>query len=450
MNALSTAILTFFVVVVLFAPRRWALLGMMASVLYLTQYQQIKLGGFNMFTHRFIELAAFIRVVARRELSFTKLNRIDWGLLVLYAYTTVVFLFREEKNVTYIIGEAVDAYLCYFAFRCLVANIDEFRWFLKAFVFLLAPYMLLLIREHSAGHSMFTGLGALPELASRDDGSVRCCGSFRYASLMGTLGASFLPIYIGLSFNRSDRRLAWVGIAFSAGIVWLSNSGGPLNAAAIALVAWLLWPLRTKMRLVRWAIVVWIAVAAMVMKAPVWYLIAKVSDLTGGDGWHRSYLIDVSFRHLNLWWLAGMKDELTADWFPYVVPTTGSADITNAYISFGLTAGLMSMFLFIALLTFAFSQLGKALAAVRAASSEATSTEFMLWGLGAMLTAHVATWFGVTYWDQTYVLWFMQLAVISNLSQPGLNPIKVPTEETDTSNSQISSHQSVAGATCAI
>ena len=422
MNALSTAILVFLAVVVLFTPRRWALLGMIASLLYLTQYQQIKLGGFNMFPHRFIELAALIRIISRRELFSIKLNRIDWCLLVLYSYTTIVYLCRDSEDAAYTIGEAVDAYLCYFAFRCLVTNIDEFRWFLKAFVFLLIPYMLLLLREHHSGRSAFTALGAVPELATRDDDSVRCCGSFRYATLMGTLGATFLPIYIGLCFIKSDRKLAWVGIAFSVGIVWLSNSGGPINAAAIAMVGWLLWPIRKRMYLVRRAIVVWIAVAAMVMKAPVWYLIAKVSDLTGGDGWHRSYLIDVSFRHLNLWWLAGMKDELTADWFPYVVAATGGADITNAYISFGLTAGLMSMFLFIALLTKAFIELGKAQAAMRANSDGVTSNEFMLWGLGAMLAAHVANWFGVTYWDQTYMLWFMQLAVIANLSQAVLNP----------------------------
>jgi hypothetical protein len=264
---------------------------------------------------------------------------------------------------------------------------------------------------------MFTAVGAVRNLIERDDNSFRCCGSFRYASLLGTLGASFLPIYIGFSFNRGDRWLAWMGIAFCTGIIWLSNSGGPINAAAIALVGWLLWFMRSRMRLVRWAILIWIAAASMVMEAPVWYLIAKVSNLTGGDGWHRSYLIDVSFRHFGQWWFAGMKDELTANWFPYVVAATGSADITNAYISFGLTAGVMALLLFVALLVSAFSQLGTARAAAQAPTGGPTSTEFMLWGLGAMLAAHTANWFGVSYWDQTYMVWLMQLAVISNLSQ---------------------------------
>src|SRR5580700_4342720 len=177
MNGLGASILIVIVLIILVAPRRWALLGMMASVLYLTQYQQIEVAGFNMFMHRFIELAAFIRVVTRRELSLSKLNRIDWGLIVLYAYTTVVYLSRESESAAYIIGQAVDAYLCYFAFRCLVTNLGEFRWFLKAFVFLLAPYMLLLVREHFTGHNPFAVLGAIPDDVTRDDGSFRAAGS---------------------------------------------------------------------------------------------------------------------------------------------------------------------------------------------------------------------------------------------------------------------------------
>lgn len=37
--------------------------------------------------------------------------------------------------------------------------------------------------------------------------------------------------------------------------------------------------------------------------------------------------------------------------------------------------------------------------------------------MGVMLAAHVTNWFGISYWDQTYVLWFMQLAAITNLSE---------------------------------
>ena len=33
-----------------------------------------------------------------------------------------------------------------------------------------------------------------------------------------------------------------------------------------------------------------------------------------------------------------------------------------------------------------------------------------------MLTVHIANWFGITYFDQFYVVWFVQLAAISSVS----------------------------------
>jgi hypothetical protein len=153
------------------------------------------------------------------------------------------------------------------------------------------------------------------------------------------------------------------------------------------------------------------------MKAPVWYLIMHISDVTGGDGWHRAYLIDMAYRHLSQWWFAGMPIEQTADWMPYILGATGGADMTNAFLSFGIQAGLAAILLFILLLTRAFSSLGKALAVVRHDSEQFRNVEVLLWSLGAMLVTHVVNWFGIAYFDQMYVIWFMQLAVISTLSE---------------------------------
>ena len=49
-----------------------------------------------------------------------------------------------------------------------------------------------------------------------------------------------------------------------------------------------MWWIRTQMRVVRWAMLGGVIRFAMVMNAPVWFLIDRLSDLTGGDGWYRS------------------------------------------------------------------------------------------------------------------------------------------------------------------
>jgi hypothetical protein len=168
---------------------------------------------------------------------------------------------------------------------------------------------------------------------------------------------------------------------------------------------------------------------ALVMKAPIWYLPAKASALSGGDGWHRSYLMDVAFKNADKWWVAGMSIHDTAGWFPYDLESTGGADITNQFLAFALTGGMISMILFIALLVLAFRQLGRAIRAV-SESHTPSSKEHLLWGLAVMLGAHVFNWFGITYFDQTYLIWFLQLAAITNLSQSVLEaPFATPSDD---------------------
>lgn len=417
MNPVGAVILVVLILVVLFMPRRWAVLGMMAGVLYLTQGQVIQVVGFNLFATRFLEVAGFARVMARREYSFTHLNGIDRALLVVYGYTSVVFLLRSNEGQAYEIAMALDAWLCYFTFRGLVQDSNDLRDFLRDFLVLLAPYVMLVLVESQTRHNLFSFMGGILSESWLREGRVRCQGSFRYASLLGAFGASFFPLYVGMAIVKAERRLALMGVGLCVVIIWASNSGMPMNALAVGLVGWLLWTVRTKMRMVRWGMVGVIVLLALVMKAPVWYLIARAGSVTGGSGWHRSYLIDVAVRHLDKWWFAGMPIRETSDWFPYIISVTGGADLTNQFIAFGIDAGLAAIALLILLLTRAFSSLGKALAAVRSRSIKPSGIEFLLWGLGVMLVVHIVNWLGVTYFDQMYVVWFMQLATLSSLAE---------------------------------
>lgn len=242
-------------------------------------------------------------------------------------------------------------------------------------------------------------------------------GSFRHPALLGTLGASLLPLYIGLVLTKPNRIHALGGIGLCLGVVFLSNSGGPLSGAAVGVVGWLFWIARTNMFIVRRILVGTFVLLALVMKAPIWYLPARVSLLSGGGGWHRSYLLDMAFQNLSLWWFAGMDMGQTKNWFVYALEATGAADITNNYLAFGFKAGLLAIVLFIVLLIRAFRALGQGLAVVRHTVPTPMETEYLLWGLGCALLVHIVTWFGITYFDQIYVVCFMQLAAISCISQ---------------------------------
>ena len=426
MSPLGAIILIVLIVIVFSQPRRWALLGMMAGVLYLTQGQGLELAGFNVFAMRILEVVGFTRVMSRQEFSFANLNKVDRTFLWLYGFATVVFLLRSPDGLAYQIGVAVDAFLCYFTFRGLVSDLEDCRWFLNTLAILMIPFVVVVAIERVTQHNLFSVMGGVPAYTWIRDDKVRCFGSFRHPSLLGTLGAVFLPLYIALMMTPAARKRALLGAGLCAVIVWASNSGGPLSAAAAAIVGWAFWRFRQRMRLVRRCMLGLVIVLAIFMKAPIWYLPARLTSLTGGDGWHRSYLMDVSMQHLNLWWLCGIPIQNTSDWFPYMLGTTGGSDITNEYIMQGLTAGIVAIGLFIFLLAKAYAQLGEAMAKVRAQADANPEAEYLLWGLGVVLTVHVVNWFGITYFDQTYAIWFMQLAMISTLSEKILQQDTAP------------------------
>ncbi len=416
MNFISASILIFLIAVVLFASRRGALLAMAAGVLYLTQYSSLDVAGFHMYAMRFLEMAGLIRVIARREFNLSRLNELDRMFLFFYTYLTIISLVRSNEHLAFHVGVFVDAVLCYFTFRGLITEFDDLRWFLCAFVILLIPYVALLLVEMWTAHNPFsfiTGESTLPAFFRK--GRVRCVGSFREYSLLGSLGASFFPLYIGLSFSKANRSYAIAGITLSSAIVVLSNSGGPACFAIIGVLGWALWPFRYRMRLIRRAAVAAVIALALAMKAPIWYLPTHLKFITSGDAWHRSYLIDTAIHHLSEWWLWGMPTAGTLHWFTYVNVASHAADVTNQYISFGLAAGLPAIVLFIWLLIRAVKVLGRKLSEVRLTSVETSEAEPLLWGLGVMLAGHIANFTAITYFDQFYVTWFMQLAFISNL-----------------------------------
>jgi hypothetical protein len=415
MNAPAALLLTLISTIILFAPRRWALMGMLAGVLYLPQQASAVIFNFNLFPQRFIELAGFIRIVTRREFTLSSLNKIDRTLLILYAYATTVFLFRSNQDQVTEIGAAVDAFLCYFTFRGLVRSTEDLVWSLRVLVLMLVPYAALVCIESYTSHNLFEILGGSTNAAFRE-GRIRCLGAFRHPSLLGTMAGSFMPLYMALWFIK-DKMVAFIGVICCLAIVWAANSGAPWSLVMTGVIGWALWGVRTKMYLVRRAMTVTLIGLALTMKAPIWYLIQRISDLTGGDGWHRAHLLDMAFRDLHKWWMFGMAPRETASWFPYTL-ATGASDMTNYFLSFGIDSGFAAMLLFILLLTRACSSLGKKMAVLRERTeAKARDDEFIYWALGVVVSVHIFNWLGITYFDQTYVLWFMHLAVISTLTE---------------------------------
>jgi len=161
----------------------------------------------------------------------------------------------------------------------------------------------------------------------------------------------------------------------------------------------------------------------LVMKAPAYYIIARI-DITGGStGWHRAKLIDSAIEHLHEWWLFGT--DYTRHWMPTGVSwSPDHTDITNHYIHMGVLGGLPLMGLFILQLWRGFKYVSNV-----ALGHPSKDVRFLAWALGSALFAHSVTCVGVSYFGQSFLFLYLNLAMIGSIAQPRppeVNPTRAP------------------------
>jgi hypothetical protein len=413
-NVVSGTILAVLLAVVVCGTRRWALLAMLTGTFFLTQGHSLDVASLNIFPARFLASAAFARVLLRRELSWSRLNKLDWTLLITYNYTALVWILRSSDRSAEQFAFAVDPTLCYLALRGLLAEVNDFGWLLVSFAPFLLLFTVLVALERVSGHSSFEVVGANWGTYMRN-AVPRCSGSFRHATLLGSIAAAFLALYVALFSQRAHRIQAGVGVVSCLSLIVLSNSGGPLTSTLAALAGWLVWPFRTRMRLVRYAVLGVLVALIFCMEAPIWYLPFKVSQVVGGGGYHRGQIMQSAWNDIGRWWLVGMELRDTLPWIPYAHGETGGADITNGFVTIAIKGGLLALILWIGILSRAFARVGDGLKGFRPSRPNGRDMEALIWGLGVALLVHAVSWLGIAYFDQSWVIWLMHVAAVSTL-----------------------------------
>jgi len=428
MNPTGAILTLIFSLFVLLVPRRWAALGVMGAVCYLTQGQQVNVLGFHFTAIRIVLLAGTIRSMMRGDYTRIALNGIDKVLVAYVVVMMAVYTMRigTFEALVYQFGCAYDVVLSYFAFRCLISDMQELEDFLSGAAILIVPFALLMATEAITGKNVFRSLGGFEpdSLWVRGD-RFRCVGSFRSPITAGTFGFMFMPLFVGLLARTRHRTVAVFGLIAATAIMATSNSSGPLLAYLAGLAGLACWPFREKMRIVRWGIVGFLLAAHLTMKAPVWYLLTRVGDLFGGHAWWRSYVIDVTVSHFSDWWLMGSSKP--AAWFEaQTLLTDDATDLTNQYVVAAANGGLAALLLLVLLIVRCFRHLGQAMETVK---QNPETSEWILWCLGAGLLEHVINFFSVSYFDQVQVALWALLAIISSATSNVLTQSATPVSE---------------------
>jgi hypothetical protein len=232
------------------------------------------------------------------------------------------------------------------------------------------------------------------------EGKIRSQGAFSVYVTAGTFGGSILPFFLWLWTTGKSKATAALGVISATVITITSDTSTAVSAYAAGILALCFWPLRRRMREVRWAIVITLVSLHLVMKAPVWALIQRVDFTGSSSGYFRYMIVDNAIRHFSDWWLIGTKD--FANW------GFDMWDLSNQYVSTALAGGLVSLVFFIATISRSFGKLGTARKRVEGDPKQ----EWFLWFLCAALFADVAGFIGISYYDQTQVVWYALLAFI--------------------------------------
>jgi len=380
---------------------------------------QLILAGAHFPVLRLVILAVWCRLLARKEVKDFRFTSMD--KLFLWWVGTSVFmgwLMKPNLSFMYIMGFAYNALGIYFLARVSLKTVGDFFRLLECFAWILTPLVLLMLVEVFYQRNFFSFLFGLPEIIWIRDGSVRAMGNFDNPIMAGSLGASFFPLYVGLwCCDKLGRIYAIVGIFCSLIMVLASKSGGPLSALFVSFLGFAFWPMKYHMQWVRRAIVLCVIILALVMKAPVWYFIARVGDVAGGGAWHRAYTIDQAIRHFDEWWLSGTWK--TIHWSPgegtMPMGDPNHMDLTNQYIVEGVRGGLLKLGLFLAMIVCSFKVVGNL---VRKSAKE-IGWQFFLWSLGVYLTTQCVIYLSVSYFEQSIIFWYLFLAVVSLLHVEG-------------------------------
>jgi hypothetical protein len=392
-------------------PRKKALVPFLVASILIPMDQVLVVGGLHFQMLRVLALFGIARLV-REKFSGRKvftggINKIDWAVILLTVSVAVnaVLLFREFGVVIYQLGNLYTAFGVYFLLRFLIRDEQDILRMIRTLGYIAPIIAITMVYEQVTGHNPYALLGgaraiSYATLTARSD-RFRAMACFGHPILAGTFGAILIPLFVLLwQSGKKNRVMAAVGIVSATVITLASNSSTPILAYAGGVLALCLWPIRNWMRLIRWGVVITIVSLHMVMKAPVWHLIARIDISGGSSSDHRFELVNQCIRHFGDWWLVGVKSTFEWGWDMW--------DTANQYVSICDSSGLLPFILFLAVIVYGFKFLGKAR---RVAVNR--RGQLCLWSLGATLFANVVAFVGISYWDQIQVVWYGLLAAIS-------------------------------------
>jgi hypothetical protein len=424
LHPLAACLLLVAIILVVTLPRGKAVVPFLAAYFIIPVAQVVVLSGIHFTALRILTIAG----LARRANDSSSRSKYPGGFnpvdrfVILWSVSTLIAFCLQFVGIQALInglGVLLDILGGYLVVRFLIPDGAAMRRAIKTLAVICVIQGVCMINERITSFNVFGYLGGVFWVAVRD-GKVRAAGSLG-ALTAGPFAGVLIPMFLWLLTEKKSRVAALAGLAGATAMVITSNSSTSWIALGGSLVGLAFWPLRKQMRLIRWGLSFMLVGLHMVMKAPVWALIARI-DLTGSSSsYQRSVLVDMTVKHFKDWWLMGTPDYVNWGWDSY--------DLCNQFVAVALTGGLLTLIFYIAIFKRGFADLGNA----RKRVNGNRRTEWLLWCLGSTLFAIVVTHFGINYIVPLIMSLFVPVACIRvaafDTKQATIDRVKVPIED---------------------
>lgn len=421
LNPVAFSLVLMMCIALFFLHRRYAIIPFIATALFITLMQRFVIATLDFPMLRFMVIVGFLRVAVRSEHRLIHLNSID-KMIIVFAFlgvATGTILWGTFGAFISRCGGTMDILGIYFLCRIFIHDTDDMERVIKAIVIMSIPVALFMVNEQVSGRNVFSVLGGVPAITVIREGKLRSQGAFSHPIIAGAFGATLMPLVIGYWFRTRENRILITGIISATTITITSNSSAPFMTYLAAIIGLSFWPLRRQMRMVFWSGVAGLVGLHMVMKAPVWALVARTKLVTGSTGYHRFALIDSAIKNFHEWWLVGTYTTGHWGW--------GLQDVTNMYVRVGVNGGVFYLLLFVVIIATCFKTVGRTSLIIE----DQPDLQKFIWAMGACLFSFTVLFMGVSLFGNIAFFWYMILAMISSLKSIGF------TEQSETGSVEL-------------
>ena len=399
----TTVIIAIFLVILTFAiPRKYFLLPFILTACFVPADQRVIIFGLDFTPLRILVLVGFLRTILWGERLTFKWNRFDKLVLAWAICGALIYIIQwaNMRALIYKCGVLFDVIGLYWLFRINISSWGDIKLAMKIFAVCSLVLAVLVGLEWATGRNPFVVLGRVGTAVR--EGRYRCQASFPHSIMLGLFWATMVPLFVGFARQGKSKLLFWSAVAASIFIVAATASSTPVLTLLIVLIILYGYSWRKYTASVGWGILASLIALHIVMKAPVWHLISRIGVVGGSTGWHRFYLIDQAINHFGEWLFLGCRS--TAHW------GWGMTDITNQYILEGVRGGFVTLALFLVMIYMALRTLLRL-----SFQYQEQKQRFLAWCLFVAILGHCVSFFGVSYFGQIMMWWYMTLAAVSFL-----------------------------------